>query len=158
WIQGEGSQALVYQLPATSTNAIVFPSIDHNAGIYEAVEYTVWGLPAGTPLQAFTPGAPWIEGRLVRLFKDGWSAHAAGTPFCQSFGGEGYETDDYASVWSFRNASGGLVNVSYVGILAAQSIHITPEPDSTLTRDTFNCFTEQINGSVGSGYYTSHDS
>src|SRR5262249_54327989 len=32
WVQGEEDQALIYQLPATSSNAIVFPSIDHNVG------------------------------------------------------------------------------------------------------------------------------
>src|SRR5262245_18603413 len=100
WIQGNGANVPIYQLPATSSTAIVFPSIDHNAGLYEAAEFTVWGLPAGTPLQAFTPGAPWVEGRLVRVFKDGWSAHAAGTPYCNSFpfpiagSPEQFDTDD----------------------------------------------------------------
>jgi hypothetical protein len=130
---------------------IVFPSIDHNLTpqghpAFEAVEFTVWGLPAGaiTPSSAFTPADPWVLGKLERIYAQGWQANNCST----------LESDDHASVWQFLDASNNPVNVQFVAIYANESVLLTP---FTSLFDDRNLPNAEVNSCFNSGTYFCSD-
>ena len=105
WIQGT-STPVIWDVGSGSTEAIVFPSIDHGPVPYEALEFTVWG--SNDPLAAFPTG--WTLSSLTRVYEDGWIDV-----------GTSQESDDWVSVWSFPST------IRYVAVYANESVHITPD-------------------------------
>lgn len=164
WVQGRPGPPLIYELQASSSNAIIFPASDHrDGGMYENVEVTVWGYTGvGTPdPTAFPTG--WIQGRLSRVYQDGWQQHTEAT-YAQSFdGGDGnvfpnmgFETDDFASVWSFINPTTNQpLSVVFVAVYSNKSLTVTPNLGNPYESE--NCPNGYINDGFADGIYTSDD-
>ena len=163
WVQGRQILPLIYELQASSSNAVVFPANDHfQGGMYESMEFTVWGYTgAGTPNQATFPTG-WVQGRLSRVYQDGWKPHVGG--YAQSFDGGagnvfnglGFETDDFASVWSFIDPTTNQpLSVVFVAVYSNKSMTITPNLGNPF--DGTNCPSDNINDGFADGNFSSND-
>lgn len=111
WLQADVTP-LIFDLGTPNCQALVFPSVDHDPAVYEALEFTVWGTNDPNAFATFPTG--WSQGTLTKVYGKGW---------VDLVGNAGKETDDNASLWSFGSSS-----FRYVAVYGNESIHITPEP------------------------------
>jgi hypothetical protein len=81
WIQGDAQTGVIWTLDYASSLVAAFPSIDHGPVPDEALEFTIYG---SNDLSS------WETGLLTFVIEDGWVDN-----------GTTYESDDWASIWSF---------------------------------------------------------
>jgi hypothetical protein len=96
------------------------------------------------------------------VYQDGWHQHSGA--YAQSFNGGagnvfnglGFETDDFASVWSFINPSTNQpLSVVFVAVYSNKSVTITPNLGNPF--DGENCPSDNFNDGFAEGVFNSND-
>jgi hypothetical protein len=124
------------EVPGYGPNAQNPPAGGLGNVVLEAIEFTVWGTNdrAEAIVAALTPGyfgfggrgtlpasGKWARGVLIKVLAEGFKDFNGFSPFAnrpEGFSLSPQEGDDFASIWEFRDQSGGLVAAKYVAVYA----------------------------------------